>query len=98
MEYHAKFGHTILRIQHISLISRIEFFYTYFQLATQTVSPTLPGLKVINISIKYLSSHRTKHISYPSNYYDGLNVIRLTWSGNQVEYHKTDRLMLIVLA
>ena len=26
---------------------------------------------------------------YPSNSYDGSNVIRLTWSGNQVEYHTT---------
>ena len=30
-----------------------------------------------------------KPIFYPSNYYDGSNFIRLTWSGYQVEYHKT---------
>ena len=28
MKYHGKFGHTHGRIQHISLISRLEIFYT----------------------------------------------------------------------
>ena len=34
MEYHGKFGHTIGRIQHISLMSRIDIFYIAFCLAT----------------------------------------------------------------
>ena len=36
-----------------------------------------------------MASHPNKPILYPSNYYDGPNVIRLKWSGNQVEYHTT---------
>ena len=27
MEYHGKFGHTLVRIQHIDIMSRIEIFY-----------------------------------------------------------------------
>ena len=53
-------------------------------LATQTVSPTLPGLQGIKLCVKYLASHQYKPIFYPSNSYDKSNVIRLTWSRNQV--------------
>ena len=36
-----------------------------------------------------MASHPHKPIFYPSNYYDGSNVISLTWSRNQVEDHTT---------
>ena len=36
-----------------------------------------------------MASHPHKPIFYPSNSYYGSNVIRLTWSGNQVEDHTT---------
>ena len=47
VEYHGKFGHTLGRIQYISLMSRIEIFYAACRLATQTVVPTLPGFQGI---------------------------------------------------
>ena len=89
MEYHGKFGHTLGRIQQIALMSRIDLCYANCHLATQTVSPTLPGFQGIKQCVKYLASHPHKPIFYPYNSYDGSNVIRLTWSGNQVEDHKT---------
>ena len=89
MEYHGKFGHTLGRIQHIALMSRIDLFYAICRLETQTVAPTLPGFQVIKRYVQYLASHPHKPIFYPSNSYDGSNVIRLTWSGNQVEDHTT---------
>ena len=70
-------------------MSRIYFCYATFRLATQTVAPTLPGFQGIKRCVQYLASHPPKPIFYPSNYYDGSNVIRLTWSGNQVGYHTT---------
>ena len=36
-----------------------------------------------------MGSHPHKSIFYPSNYYDGSNVIRIIWSGNQVEDYTT---------
>ena len=89
MEYHGKFGHTLGRIQHIALMSRIDLCYATCGLATQTVAPTLPGFQGINFFVQSMSSHPHKPIFYPSNSYDGSNVIRLTWSGNQVEDHTT---------
>ena len=59
------------------------------------MAPTLPGFQGINFCIKYLSSKPTKHIFYPYNHDDGLNVIRLTWSGNKVEYYKTNNCLQI---
>ena len=53
------------------------------------MAPTLPGFQGIKICVQYLASHPHKPIFYPYNYYDGSNFIRLTWSGNQVEYHTT---------
>ena len=85
MEYHVKFEHTIGRIHHISIIIRIGIFYTACCLGTQNVAPTLPGFQGLKCYIQYLDSHPLKPIFYPSNYYDVSNVIRLTWSGNQVE-------------
>ena len=52
MEYHGKLRHTIGRMQHISLMSIIDICYTIFRLATQTVSPTLPGLQGINFCVQ----------------------------------------------
>ena len=43
MEYHGNFGHTLGRIQHIALMSRIDSCYVTCCLATQNVAPTLPG-------------------------------------------------------
>ena len=83
MEYHGKFGHTLGRIQHIDLC------YETCCLANQTVAPNLTGFQGIKRSVQYLDSRPHKPIFYPSNSYDGSNVIRLTWSGNQVEYHTT---------
>ena len=36
-----------------------------------------------------MAIHQHKPIFYPSNSYDGSNVIRITWSGNKVEHHTT---------
>ena len=89
MEYHGKFVHTLGRIQHIALMSRIDLFYATCFLATQNVAPTLPGFQGIKLCVQYLASHPHKPIFYPYNLYDGSTAIRLTWSGNQVEYHTT---------
>ena len=69
MEYHGKFGHTLGRIQHIALMSRIDLFYTNCCLTTQTVSPTLSGFQGIKRCVQYLASHPHKPIFYPSNSY-----------------------------
>ena len=92
-EYHGKFGHTLGRIHHISLMSIIDLFYATCCLRTQTVAPTLPGFQGIKRCVKYLASHPHKPIFYPSTYYDGSNVIRLTLSGNQVEDHTTQNFL-----
>ena len=89
MGYYGKFGHTLVHIQHIYPMIIIGICYIACCMSTHTVSPTLTGFQGIKLCIKYLSSHPTKHIFYPSNSYYGLNVIILTWSGNQVEYYKT---------
>ena len=89
MEYHGKFGHTLGRIQHISLMSRIDLCYATCCLATQTVAPILLGFQGIKRCVQYLASHPHKPIFYPSNSYDGSNNTRLTWSGNQVKDHTT---------
>ena len=88
MQYHVKFVHNLGRIQHIALMSIIDICYATCRLATQTVAPTLSGFQVIKRCVQYLPSHPHKYIFYPSNSYDGLNVIRLTRSGNQVVDNK----------
>ena len=85
MGYHDKVGHTLGRIQHIALMSRLDICYTACHLATQIVALIIPGFQVIKLYIQYMANHPHKPIFYPSNYYDGSNVIRLTWGGNQVE-------------
>ena len=89
MEYYGKVGHTLGRIQRTAIMSRIIICYVTCLLATQTVAPTLPSFQYIKRCVKYLASHPHKPIFYPSNSYDVLNIIRLTWSGNQVEDNTT---------
>ena len=78
MEYHGKFGHNFVRIQHIYIMSRIDICYTSFRMATQNVAPMIPGFQSIKRCIQYMASHPHKTIFYPSNSYNGLNFIRLT--------------------
>ena len=89
MEGNGKLGHTIGRIQHISLMSRIDICYETCLLSTQTVSPPLPGFQGINHCAKYMASHLYKSILYTYNSYYGSNSIRLTLSGNKVEDYTT---------
>ena len=84
MEYHRNFGRTLGRIQYISLMSIIGICYATCCLSTQTVTPTLPCFQGIKRYVQYMASHPHKTIFYPSIYYEGSNVIRLTWSGNRV--------------
>ena len=87
IEYHGKFGHTFVRIQHISLMSRIDIFNATCSLATQTLAPTLPGFQGIKRCVKYLAIHPHKTIFNPSNSDDGSNVIRIRRSGNKIGDH-----------
>ena len=89
MECHGKFGHSLGMIQHIALKIIFDIFCTACNLATQTVAPTITGFQGIKSCIQYLASRPHKPIFYPSNYYYGSNLIRLTWGGNQVEYYTT---------
>ena len=93
MEYHGKIGHTLERIQHISLMIIIDIFYTTCRLANQTVAPTFLGLQGIKRCVQYLASIPHKPIFYPYNSYDGSNFVRLTWSGDQVEDYKTQNFL-----
>ena len=47
MECHGKFGHTLGKIQNISLMSRIDIFHISCCLATQTVAPNFTSFQVI---------------------------------------------------
>ena len=89
MEYHGNFGHTLGRIQQISLMIRIGICYKTCHLETQNMAPTLTGFQGIKRCIKYMASHPHKTIFYPSNFYDESNAIIITWSGNQFEDHTT---------
>ena len=62
MEYHGKSGYTLVRIQHIALMSRSDLCYATCRLATQTVAPNLPGLQGIKKWVQYLASHPHKPI------------------------------------
>ena len=70
-------------------MSRIDLCYATCHIATQTVTPTLPGFQGIKRCVQYMDRYPHKPIFYLYNSYDGSNVIRLTWSGNQVEDHTT---------
>ena len=85
MEYNGTFGHNIGRIQNIDLMSRIGICYIACHMATKTMSPNLTGLQCIKHCIQYRDSDPNKTKFYPYIYYDGSNVIRLKWSGNNVE-------------
>ena len=85
IEYHGKFEHTIGQIQNIANMSRIVIFYTTCFLVTQTMVPTIPGFQGFKHCIQYLASHCHKPIFNPYNSFDGSNIIRITWNGNQVE-------------
>ena len=76
---------------------RIKIFYKDFRLETQTVAPTLPGFQELKRCLKYLYMNPHKPIFYPFNYYDGSNVIRLTWSGNQCEDYTTHNFLECVV-
>ena len=89
MEFDGKFGHTLRLIQHIAIMRRIDVRYTAYHLGTQNVAPTITCFQDIKRCIQYLASHPHKYIFNYSNYYDGSNFIRLTWSGNQVEDYTT---------
>ena len=89
MEYHGKFVHKLGRIQHIDLMSRADLCCATYCLANQTVAPTLPGFLGIKLCVQYMDSQPHKSIFYLSNSYDGSNVIRITWSGNEFEDHTT---------
>ena len=52
MGYNGKFGHTLGRIQHIAIMSRIEMCYTFCILGNQTVVPTLHGFQAIKYCIQ----------------------------------------------
>ena len=91
--YQGIFGHTLGPIHHISIMSRIDIYYTKWFLGTQTVAPTIPGFQGVHHCIPYLASHPHKYIFYTYNYYDFSNVIRLTWSGFQVEYCTTQKFL-----
>ena len=89
MEYNGKFGRTLGRIQQNSIMSRIDLCYATYCIATQTEAHTLPVFQGIKSCVQYLASHPHKPIFHPSYSYDGSNLIRLTWRGNQLEYHTT---------
>ena len=74
-------------------MSRIDLCYATCRLDTQTVAPTLPGLQRIKRCVQYLASYLHKSIFYTSNSYYGSNLIRLKWSGNQVEDHTTQNVL-----
>ena len=60
MVYHGKFVHTLGRIQHIALMSRIEISYKTCHLETQTVAPTIPGFQGIKRCVQYMDSNSHK--------------------------------------
>ena len=70
-------------------MSRIDICCTSCYLENQTVAPNIPGIQGIKQCIQYLASNSYTPIFYPSNYYDGSNVIRLTLSGNKFEDYTT---------
>ena len=68
---------------------RIGICYTTCRLEIQTVAQGLPVFQGIKKCVQYLAIHPHKTIFHPYNYYYCSNVIRLTWSGNKVEYYTT---------
>ena len=64
MESHGTFGHTIVRLQNISIMSRTEICYITCCLETQTVAPTISGLQCIKRFVQYQYNHPYKAILY----------------------------------
>ena len=84
MEYHGKFGHNIVQINHIDIMNRVLIFTN-----PATLRPKLWRILFLSFKLpKYVFNIlilTLKKIFYPYNYCDGSNVISLAWSGNQVE-------------
>ena len=93
IEYHGKFGHTLRWIWNIDIMRRIDICYTSCLMSTQTAAPTLPDSQGLECCIKYMDSYPHKLIFYPSNYYNGSNVIRLTWIWNKVGDYITNNFL-----
>ena len=70
-------------------MSIIKILYPACHTETKTVAPNINGFQGINNFIQYLDMYSHKPIFHSSNYYDGYNITRLTWSGNQVEDYTT---------
>ena len=66
MEYHGQFGHTLGRIKHISILSRIGRCYATCSISTQTVAPTLPGFQGIKQCAQYLARHTHSKLMVPN--------------------------------
>ena len=66
-------------------MSRTVICYKTLHLSNQTVAPNLPVFQGIKRCVQYFDIQQRKPIFYRFNYYDGSNVIRLTWSGNKLE-------------
>ena len=49
MEYHGKFGHTIFRVHHIDIMSRIDIVYTAFRLGNHTMATTVTGFQGLKL-------------------------------------------------
>ena len=66
MEYNGKFGHTIVRIQYIALMSITYTCYTDCRMATQTVAPNINGFQGLKRCIQYiwLGTHINPYLSF----------------------------------
>ena len=69
VEYHGKFGHNLVRIQHIAILNRIGICYKACFIGNQNMALTLPGLQGLKSCIQYLNSRPHKPILYPYNSY-----------------------------
>ena len=65
-------------------MSSIEICYMFRLLWTQTVVRNIPGFQGLKKFIQHLSTQPHKRIFYPSNSYDGSDVIILTCTVNKV--------------
>ena len=88
MEQHGKFGHNLGQIHKTAIMIRVEICYTACNLGNHMWCLLF---LYINISKDVLNSLivTPTNLFYPFNSYGGSNVIRLTWSVNQVEDYTT---------
>ena len=77
-------------------MSIIDLYCAICRLYTKTVAPALSEFQFIMRCVQYMDSQTHKLIFYPSSSHYGSNVIRLTWIGNQVEYHKTQNFWNVI--